>query len=66
MIYTSFNIKPDNEWVFKIVNDSPVVGRIMEDVKLEIPELIRSAKTKEVRRCVVSYICNPKLRKIGN
>jgi len=59
MISPSFNINPDNEWVFKIVNDSPIVQRIMEDVAVEIPELIRSAKTKEVRRCVVNYICNP-------
>lgn len=55
----SFNINPDNKWVFEIVENSEVVKNIMEDIKVEIPEMIKVSSVREVRSSISAYICIP-------
>lgn len=55
----NFDIKPDSKWIYRIVEESSVVARIMEDVQFEIPELIKVSGVKDARKSIVAYICNP-------
>lgn len=60
MILEDFNLKADNKWVYKIVHSSDALDKIMEDIRAEIPELIKaSGGTANVRSSMATYICNP-------
>jgi hypothetical protein len=53
------NTKLDNRWLYRIVEESVVLEKIMNDIQAEIPSLIRTSGLKQVRKSVIKFILDP-------